>query len=121
MCVCVCVRARVCEHVCVCVCVRVRACMRASVCVELCGCANHWFPHQGTIFLGGELDGELKLGLLTRNMAGMLLRIIRALSSGLHHRSACFNNTKVVARGHNRSHCYWIDLRECACPCSGSA
>ena len=40
---------------------------------------------QGTIFLGGELDGELELGIVTRNMAGMILGVIRALSSGLHH------------------------------------
>eukprot|EP00750_Incisomonas_marina_P023343 INCI5030.18.p1 GENE.INCI5030.18~~INCI5030.18.p1 ORF type:complete len:1310 (-),score=190.41 INCI5030.18:744-4673(-) len=40
---------------------------------------------KGTLFLGGELDGELELGLVTRSMAGMLLKVIKALSSGLHH------------------------------------
>ena len=47
---------------------------------------THVSTCQGTLFLGGELDGELELGLVTRSMAGMLLKVIKALSSGLHHR-----------------------------------
>ena len=53
---------------------------------------------QGTLYIGGEIEEKMNIGVVLRTMAGMMLRLVKSLSYGKFHHS--FGSTRMKEKPH---------------------